>query len=292
MKTTLKLNDFILIQCLLMYYFIQQYHVAYARCSWGSWLSWNCSCCGNSYDIQVFRVRAKCCNHTHECPARRMSSSDILDENKFEEKSSCLKDCDKLFSNYNPHTCTSSKMSLNEIKEQSKIKSCKATCLGTPSTTTTRKTTTTTAFAAKPTTTKVTRETTLHNVTSQTTQTFRGGENDTIPTRNVQHKTSITSSLQTSSSIKDTTIFPGDVTVHVSKRMTSAKTSVTYPSSSKFQSSYTVSSEINTQSIGWIIGGVICLVVMAICIGMIGQNIKQTRERQRSEHHEQDFYKL
>jgi hypothetical protein len=130
MKTTRKLNDFILIQCLLMYHFIQQYHVAYARCSWGSWLSWNCSCCGNSYDIQVFRVRAKCCNHTHECPVRRMSSSDISDENKFEEKSSCMKDCGKLFSNYNPHTCTSSKMSLNEITEQSKIKSCKATCLG------------------------------------------------------------------------------------------------------------------------------------------------------------------
>ncbi|XP_060568441.1 uncharacterized protein LOC132727044 [Ruditapes philippinarum] len=233
MNIITKFIEFIWILCLL-YHYIQHYHVTGGRCSWGSWLPWNCSCCGGSLEKDVYRVRAKCCDHTYECSVRRIMSLDISDENKFGDKGSCSKDCETRFSQHNFNTCVSSKMILDDLSAQSKIKSCEKTCLGTL-------TTTTTTLAAKPTATKV------HNASSQTTKIFRGGENGTITTKNDQSQTS---SLQTGISNKDTTIFPGVVTGHVSKRMTSANASFTYPSSSKFQTGNNVSSEKNTPSNG------------------------------------------
>ncbi|XP_060568431.1 uncharacterized protein LOC132727025 isoform X2 [Ruditapes philippinarum] len=235
MKTTLKLHEFILIHCIL-YHFIQQYHLTDARCSWGSWLPWNCSCCGGSVENDVYRIRAKCCDNTSECVNVRIAAAIITDKSEFENKGSCSNDCPTLFSQHNSNHCTSSKITLDDVTEQNRIKSCNYACIGTLTTTT---------IPAKPTTTKVTGKTTLHNASSQTTKIFRGGENGTITTKNDQSQTF---SLQTRSSVKDTTIFPGVVTGHVSKRMTSANASFAFPSSSKFQTGNNVSSEKNTPS--------------------------------------------
>ncbi|XP_060568352.1 uncharacterized protein LOC132726951 [Ruditapes philippinarum] len=129
------LIEFILLQCLL-YLLMQQHHVTQARCSWGSWLPWNCSCCGNSDNILVYRVRAKCCDNTYECVNVRYAALNITDVNDFEEEGKCLDDCGKLFSDHNPQTCVSSKMNLDEVKGPSKIKSCKYSCVGVWTTTT------------------------------------------------------------------------------------------------------------------------------------------------------------
>ncbi|XP_060568319.1 uncharacterized protein LOC132726920 [Ruditapes philippinarum] len=129
------LIEFMLLQCLL-YLLMQQHHVTNARCTWGSWLPWNCSCCGGSVDKEVFRVRAKCCDNTYECVNVRVAALNVTDENKFEEKGSCLNDCGKLFSDHNPHTCVSSKMSLDDVKGPGKVQSCNDVCIGVWTTTT------------------------------------------------------------------------------------------------------------------------------------------------------------
>jgi hypothetical protein len=81
-------------------------------------------------DKEVFRVRAKCCDNTYECVNVRVAALNVTDENKFEEKSSCQNDCGKLFSDHNPHTCVTSKMSLVDVKEPGKVQSCNDVCIG------------------------------------------------------------------------------------------------------------------------------------------------------------------
>jgi hypothetical protein len=130
MKTTRrKLIEIMWLQCLL-YLLMQQNHGTKAGCTWGSWLPWNCSCCGNSNNIPVYRVRAKCCDNTYECVKVRYAALNITDVNDFEEKGKCFNDCGKLFSGHNPHTCVSSKMNLDELTGPRKTKSCNFACVG------------------------------------------------------------------------------------------------------------------------------------------------------------------
>jgi hypothetical protein len=81
-------------------------------------------------DKEVYKIRAKCCDNTHECVNVRFAALNITDESEFEEKGSCLNDCGEQFSNHNPHPCTSSKINLDEVTEQNRIKSCNDACIG------------------------------------------------------------------------------------------------------------------------------------------------------------------
>lgn len=99
-------------------------------CSWSTWSQWDCTCCGNTIDQPVYRVRTQCCPVTFACASLRETAEKIMSNGTdFLDKGMCMHDCKNAYI-YNSNKCSSAVPTNDQNSLSNVPASCLHVCLG------------------------------------------------------------------------------------------------------------------------------------------------------------------